>query len=107
MSKQLWFGALGLAVGCFALPAAQAQFGDKPAKLELVKVQDDLYVIHNDYVPGNTTALITNQGVILVDDKFEIDHDNIVAMLKTVTNQPVKYALNRAGGSHAQEVARR
>ena len=51
-------------------------------------------MIHNDYVPGNTTALITNQGVILVDDKFEIDHDNITAMLKTVTNQPVKYVIN-------------
>src|SRR5512139_1043478 len=89
-----WFGLVSLAVGCFALPAAQAQFGDKPAKLSLVKVQDDLYVIHNDYVPGNTTALITNQGVILVDDKFEIDHDNIVAMLKTVTNQPIKYVIN-------------
>ena len=94
MKRHLWLGVVGLTVGCFALPAAQAQFGDKPAKLSLVKVQDDLYVIHNDAVPGNTTALITNQGVILVDDKFEIDHDNIVAMLKTVTNQPVKYVIN-------------
>jgi hypothetical protein len=33
--------------------------------------------------------------VILVDDKFEIDHDNIMAMLKTVTNQPVKYVSTR------------
>ncbi len=32
--------------------------------------------------------------MILVDDKFEIDHDNIVEMLKTVTNQPVKYVIN-------------
>jgi len=94
MKKHLWLGVVGLTVGCFALPAAQAQFGDKPSKLSLVKVQDDLYVIHNDAVPGNTTALITNQGVILVDDKFEIDHDNIMAMLKTVTNQPVKYVIN-------------
>ena len=31
---------------------------------------------------------------MLVDDKFEIDHDNIIAMLKTVTNQPVKYVIN-------------
>jgi hypothetical protein len=38
----------------------------EPSKLDLVKVQDDLYVIHNAYVPGNVTALITNEGVILV-----------------------------------------
>ncbi len=94
MKKHLWLGVVGLAVGCFALPAAQAQFGDKPSKLSLVKVQDDLYVIHNDQVPGNTTALITSQGVILVDDKFEVDHVGILAMLATVTTQPIKYVIN-------------
>jgi glyoxylase-like metal-dependent hydrolase (beta-lactamase superfamily II) len=71
-----------------------AQFGQEPAKLDLVKVKDDLFVIHNDFVPGNTTALITNEGVVIVDDKFEIDHDNIMAQLKKVTNQPVKYVIN-------------
>ena len=65
-----------------------------PSKLDIVKVKDDLYVIHNVFVPGNTTALITNEGVVLVDDKFEVDHANILAMLKTVTNQPVKYVIN-------------
>jgi glyoxylase-like metal-dependent hydrolase (beta-lactamase superfamily II) len=32
--------------------------------------------------------------VILVDDKFEVDADNIVALLKTVTNRPIKYVIN-------------
>jgi cyclase len=73
---------------------AYSQFGDQPAKLDLVKIRDDLYVIHNDYVPGNSTALITNEGVVLVDDKFEIDHSNILAELKKVTSQPVKYVIN-------------
>jgi glyoxylase-like metal-dependent hydrolase (beta-lactamase superfamily II) len=71
-----------------------AQFGQEAAKLDLVKVKDDLFVIHNDFVPGNTTALITNEGVVLVDDKFEIDHANIMAQLKKVTSQPVKYVIN-------------
>jgi glyoxylase-like metal-dependent hydrolase (beta-lactamase superfamily II) len=73
---------------------AHAQFGQQAAKLDLVKVRDDLFVIHNDFVPGNTTALITNEGVVLVDDKFEIDHENIMAQLKKVTSQPVKYVIN-------------
>jgi glyoxylase-like metal-dependent hydrolase (beta-lactamase superfamily II) len=72
----------------------RAQFGQEAAKLDLVKVKDDLFVIHNDFVPGNTTALVTNEGVVLVDDKFEIDHGNIMAQLKKVTNQPVKYVIN-------------
>jgi glyoxylase-like metal-dependent hydrolase (beta-lactamase superfamily II) len=88
--------ALGLvAAGFLSAPyAANAQFGTEPAQLSLVKVRDDVYVIQNAFVPGNTTALVTNEGVILVDDKFEIDHDNVVAMLKTVTSQPVKYVIN-------------
>jgi len=94
MNKHAYVGILSLAVGCLTLSSAQAQFGGEPSKLELIKLQDDLYVIHNEYVPGNVTALITNEGVILVDDKYEIDHDNIVAMLKTVTAQPVKYVIN-------------
>ena len=71
-----------------------AQFGNTPAKLDTIKVKDDLFVIHNDFVPGNTTVLVTNEGVVLVDDKFEIDHENIMAQLKKITNQPVKYVIN-------------
>jgi len=71
-----------------------AQFGQQPAKLTVQKLRDDIFVIHNDYVPGNTTAMVTSAGVILVDDKFEIDHENILAQLKTVTSQPVKYVIN-------------
>ena len=70
------------------------QFGSQPSKLDIVKVTDDLFVIHNDFVPGNSTALVTNEGVVLVDDKFAVDADNILATLKKVTNQPVKYVIN-------------
>ena len=71
-----------------------AQFGNQPAKLDTIKIKDDLFVIHNDFVPGNTTVLVTNEGVVLVDDKFEIDHENVMAQLKKITNQPVKYVIN-------------
>jgi cyclase len=69
-------------------------FGAQAAKLNTVKLKDDLFVIHNDFVPGNTTALITNEGVVLVDDKFEVDFANIVAEVKKITNQPIKYVIN-------------
>jgi cyclase len=68
--------------------------GPPPAKLDLIKVKDDLYVIHNDIVPGNSTALITNEGVLLVDDKFDVDHNGIMEQLKKVTDQPIKYVVN-------------
>src|SRR4026209_1560256 len=71
-----------------------AQFGNQPAKLDTIKIKDDLFVIHNDYVPGNTTVMVTNEGVIMVDDKFEIDSANILAEVKKITSQPVKYVIN-------------
>jgi glyoxylase-like metal-dependent hydrolase (beta-lactamase superfamily II) len=94
MNKSIHF-RLGAALSCLLLaPFAQAQFGSGPAELELIKLKDDLYVISNAAVPGLVTALITDEGVLLVDDKFEVDHDNIMALLKTVTSQPVKYVIN-------------
>lgn len=93
MKKNVSLGicALGLGLAAFS---AQAQFGTEPSELELIKLKDDLYVIHGAYVPGNVTALITNEGVILVDDDFAVDHDNLMAKLRQVTNQPVKYVIN-------------
>ena len=93
MKRTLSLGVLTLGLSYVAF-SANAQFGTEPSELELIKLQDDLYVIHGAYVPGNVTALITNEGVILVDDDFEVDHDNLVKKLREVTNQPVKYVIN-------------
>src|SRR5688500_19481510 len=71
-----------------------AQFGDKPSALSTIKVRDDLFVIYNDLVPGNTTVLVTNQGLILVDNKFEIDFDNLMAQVRKISNHPVRYETN-------------
>ena len=93
MKTKVSLGVSVLLLGCVA-SSAQAQFGTQPVELELIKVKDDLYVIHGAYVPGNVTALITNEGVILVDDDFAVDHDNLMKKLREVTNQPVKYVIN-------------
>jgi glyoxylase-like metal-dependent hydrolase (beta-lactamase superfamily II) len=87
--------ALAFAV-CASLPAlsAHGQVGTAPAELSLIKLNEDMYVISNAAVPGLVTVLVTDAGVLLVDDKFEIDHDNMMELLKSVTNQPVKYVIN-------------
>ena len=88
--------AVGLLL-CGAMWVAYAhgqQLGQVAAKQQLIKINDDLYVIHNDFVPGNTTALITDEGVVLVDDKFAVDHDSILAELKKVTSKPIRYVIN-------------
>ncbi len=85
---RLTTGALFL-VGCWI---AYTQTQRQPPPLTLNKVKDDLYEIEGD--GGNVAVYITGEGVILVDDKYEQDHENIVAKVKSVTDQPIKYILS-------------
>lgn len=63
-----------------------------PPALTLNKVKDNLYEIEGD--GGNVAVYVTSEGVILVDDKYDQDFDNIMAKVKSVTNLPVKYVLS-------------
>ena len=77
----------------FAAWIAYTQNQNKqPPQLTINKVKDDLYEIEGD--GGNVAVYITDEGVILVDDKYDQDHDQIVAKVKSVTDKPVKYVLS-------------
>jgi cyclase len=71
---------------------AYTQAQKQPPELAISKVKDDLYQIVGD--GGNVAVYVTGEGVILVDDKYEQDHDQIVAKVKSVTSQPIKYILS-------------
>jgi len=64
----------------------------QPPPLMIHKIQNDLYWIEGD--GGNVAVYVTGDGVILVDDKYVADYDQIVANVKSVTNQPIKYILS-------------
>jgi cyclase len=85
---------LGVLLGLTISAASMAQFGAAPAELELEKVSDEIYVITNPLVPGNVTVLVTEGGVLLVDNKYDVDYDNIMSLVRSVTDQPVKYVIN-------------
>ena len=76
-------------MGCWI---AYTQNQGAPPQLTLNKVKDDLFEIEGD--GGNVAVYVTGEGVILVDDKFEQDYEGIVAKVKSVTDQPVKYVLS-------------
>lgn len=71
---------------------ARTQAPQQSAQLTLEKVKDNLYVIIGD--GGNVAVYVTGDGVILVDDKFDRNYTDIMAKVKSVTPQPVKYILN-------------
>jgi len=76
-----------------------------PADLGLEKIAGDLYVITGS--GGNVAALTTDEGVILVDDKFDRNVPQIVAKVKSVTDKPIRYVVNthqhgdHTGGNHS------
>ena len=83
---------------------AQTQ-NQKPARpVRLEKVKPDLYMIAGE--GGNVAVYVTNEGVILVDDMFDRNHDDILAQVKAVTDKPLRYVLNthqhddHAGGDY-------
>jgi glyoxylase-like metal-dependent hydrolase (beta-lactamase superfamily II) len=65
-------------------------------KLGIQKLKDDLYVIGvtKGVGGGNVAVQVTGEGVILVDDMFDGNHDEIIEKLRTVTDKPIKYVLN-------------
>ena len=92
MSRTL-FVRLSATVFCLALGwVAYAYQAKQPPQLTIQKVFDDLYMVVGD--GGNVAVYVTNEGLILVDDKYEQDHDQILAQIKTVSNQPIKYILS-------------
>ncbi len=74
----------GLWLGLTQQPPAQP--------LTIEKLDDDLHVIIGS--GGNVAVLTTPEGVILVDDKFEQNVPEIIAKVKSVTDQPIRYVLN-------------
>jgi len=64
--------------------------------LAIQKIKGDLYVIavSQGVGGGNVAVYVTDEGVILVDDMFDRNYDEIMAKVKSVTDKPVRYVLN-------------
>src|ERR1700728_2136116 len=93
MKKTMLFrlGGIGLALAGLGLIWLQAQPPKQP--LEVQKVTDHLWVIMNA-ASGNVAVLPTDEGVLLVDDKFEQDGPEILAKVTPASDKPIKYILN-------------
>jgi cyclase len=86
---------LQIIVGVFLLQASwvvYTQNAKPPGPLRIEKVKDDLYLVSGE--GGNVAAYVTSSGVILVDDMFDRNHADILAQVRSVTEQPIKYIIN-------------
>lgn len=69
-----------------------AQEQKTPAQLHHKQVKKNLYMIYGE--GGNVAAYVTGEGVILVDDMFDRNHEDILEQVAMITDQPVRYVLN-------------
>jgi len=88
LALRLFVGVVFLAGGWIAYTQNPSQ----PPQLNVNKVKDDLYEIEGD--GGNVAVYVTSEGVIMVDDKYDRDHDAVIAKVKSITDKPVRYILS-------------
>ena len=70
---------------------------EQEARLQIREVMDGLYVIpgfDGGQSGGNVAVRVTDDGVIIVDNKFPYSFDFITEQVRSVTDQPIKYVLN-------------
>ena len=89
MPREWVIGALAAAG---LVPALHAQTLKPARPVDIQRVKGDLYMISGE--GGNVAVYVTPAGVILVDDMFFRNAEDIVAKVATVTDQPIVYVLN-------------
>ena len=70
---------------------------EQQARLRIREVMDGLYVIpgfDGGQSGGNVAVRVTDEGVIIVDNKFPHSFDFITEQVGSITDQPIKYVLN-------------
>src|SRR5687767_9500090 len=72
-----------------------------PVKMNPVKVTDGVYMFEHSQGSGNSTVVITNDGVVVLD--FHIDNaDQTLAAIRKLTDKKVKYLISsHSAGDHA------
>ncbi len=82
--KTVFLSSLFLVLG---MTSAQAQ-----NRLTIEQVKQGLYMIVGP--GGNVGVRVTSEGVILIDDKFPQDFEEIESLVASVSDLPVKYVIN-------------
>jgi glyoxylase-like metal-dependent hydrolase (beta-lactamase superfamily II) len=93
LKTQNALAATALLAGLGAAGSAAAQGGFGPEELAINQVRENIYLIQSA-ASGNITVLVADDGVLLVDDKFEREYDRYMELLRTVTDQPVRFVIN-------------
>jgi cyclase len=67
--------------------------GFGPTETQIVKFRDGIYLIRSQG-SGNITVFTSDDGLLIVDTKLTNEYDTWMRVLRTVTDQPIKYVIN-------------
>jgi cyclase len=87
--------AVRISAAALALLGAWAAYTQNPAAprpATAQKVQEGLYMISGE--GGNVAALLTDEGVVLVDDMYDRNYAAVMGQVKALSDKPVRYVLN-------------
>jgi len=63
--------------------------------LKTIPVKDNIYMIEGiGGGVGNLGVLISNNGIVMIDNQFEILEDLLTAKVKELSDKPIKYIIN-------------
>jgi len=90
-----------LVVFIFAAAVSSARAAAAPVRMTPVKITDGVYMFQHSQGSGNSTVVITNDGVLVLD--FHIDNaDQTLAHIRKLTDKKVKYLISsHAAGDHS------
>ena len=72
--------------------AAASQTAKPPGPLRRQEVRGGLHMISGE--GGNIAVDVTAGGVVLVDDMFDRNHDDVLRQIRELTDQPLRYVIN-------------
>jgi cyclase len=78
----------------FLLASLLAPPGQAPAPppMTVDTIADDFYVVRGE--GGNTSVYITDDGILLVDPKFDRNHSDLINRIASLSNRPIRYVFN-------------
>ena len=80
-------------------PAVQAPAAPPPPPMTVERIADDFHVVRGE--GSNTSVYVTDEGVVLVDSKFERNHADLIARVTALSSRPIIYVFNtHAHGDH-------
>ena len=96
-----FFGLIALPVGAYLLPSVEAY---AQVRMEMVKVADNVYTMVHPQGSSNSTFVITEEGVVVLDADIRTAGQTLAAIRK-LTDKKVRYFISsHAAGDHSSGV---